>query len=384
MLGGHVRTLGGNVACPALPPRVRLDAGVIEFGSDRFPTFRAFMKGLGVPIEEMPGAGATCLHLPEGKHYHSPDALRAEHGPGLELLRDGLHLCRLAVRRRRFLQAIGRAAPSVVCESAIERYLRDDDFSTWIRALLMYAYSMPYEEVRRLSAAIAIPMLRAFLAPVRWARIPGGTSAYVDRVAQSLRRPPQLDARLRGVRRSAHGPHLIREDGHEELFDVVVIAVPPHRVLSLLLDASDDERAWFGAFEGGHVETLVHTDTALYEHRRLKWFSEFDLFELPSGGHGYNAYLNRLAGLPTDRAPHYSLAFQLDAEIDPAKIVHRQKHDVARYTDEALRTRDDLARRNGARSTWFAGAFLGDGLHEGAIRSAAAIADRLGGRSLPS
>ncbi len=127
----------------------------------------------------------------------------------------------------------------------------------------------------------------------------------------------------------------------------------------------------------------MHTDTALYARRGARAFAEFDLFELPSGGHGYNAYLNRLAGLSDAGPVHYSLAFDLDAEIDPAKVLYRQRHDVARYTERALASRADLLHRNGLRRTYFAGAYLGDGLHEGAVRSALAVAEKLGGRALP-
>jgi predicted NAD/FAD-binding protein len=211
-------------------------------------------------------------------------------------------------------------------------------------------------------------------------------SSYVDRVAASLRGRVALGASLRGVSRggAAGAPpvSVIHDDGHEEPFDAVVLAVPPHRVLSLLRDPSPEERRWFGAFEGGFVETVVHTDTSLYERRGARAFSEFDLFELPGGGHGYNAYLDRLAGLSGAGPTHYFLAFDLDAELDPACILHRQLHDVARYDDRALAEREGLRHHNGARATFFAGAYLHDGLHEGAVRSALAVADRLGGRTL--
>jgi len=64
------------------------------------------------------------------------------------------------------------------------------------------------------------------------------------------------------------------------------------------------------------------------------------------------------------------------------RVVRRDEHDVARYAERALLSREDLQRRNGARHTFFAGAYLGDGLHEGAVRSALSVAEHLGGRTL--
>ena len=93
-------------------------------------------------------------------------------------------------------------------------------------------------------------------------------------------------------------------------------------------------------------------------------------------------YLNRLAGLPPDHPSHYFLAYGLDHEIDPACVVHRQLHHTPFYTVEALRHREEVRETQGERQTFHAGAWLGDGLHEGAVASAVAVSERLGGRRL--
>lgn len=389
VLGGHVRTLGGNVACAALPPGVRLDAGVIEFDRRNFPAFHAWLRALGVEAPDLAGGGTSTLYLADGRHLRTPAELAAEHLPLGEHVVELARLVPLALRWRRFLWNTRRASTEeALAGLPIERFLRDDELSIWLRCLLMYAYSVHYEDVAHLSASIAVPMLRAFLRPNTWTHIPSGVSSYVEAAARSLRGRVELRAQLRGVVREPDAagvlrPAVVHADGSKEPFDALVVAVPPHRVLELLLDASDDERAWFGECEGGPIETVVHTDTGLYARRGARAFAEFDLFELPSGGHGYNAYLNRLAGLSDAGPVHYSLAFDLDAEIDPAKVLHRQRHDVARYTERALLSRAELRQRNGERHTYFAGAYLGDGLHEGAVRSALAVAEKLGGRALP-
>ncbi len=382
-LGGHIRTLGGNVSCEALPPGVHLDAGVIEFDRGNFPAFHAWMKALGVVMSDLEPGGTTSLYLADGRQFHSPAAIGAEHPAVRDRLADLVHLVPLALRRRRFLRAAAQASHDDLAASPVERFLSDDEFSTWVRCLLMYAYSVHYEEVGHLSAAVVVPMLREFLQPTRWTHLPAGVSSYLDRVSAVLRGRIVLGARLACVLREAGGATVVHEDGHRERFEVVVVAVPPHRVLGLLGDASEEERAWFGEYRGGPIQAVVHTDTGPYDRRAIHAPSEFDLFELASGGHGYNAYLNRLAGLGDAYPVHYGLAFDLGSEIDPAKVVHRQVHDVASYSERALAARDDLRRANGRRATYFAGAFLGDGLHEGAIRSALDVAARLGGRSLP-
>ncbi len=379
VLGGHVRTVGGNVSYGVVDPGVPLDAGVIEFDRRTFTRFHGWMDALGVRWADLTHGGSTSLYLADGRHLHAPRAIAIQReGPLAEAL-DAARLVPAILRRRRFFRRVGRMDAGALARASMGEFFGEDDFSTWVRALLMYAYSMPYDEVASLSAAIAVPMLRDMLQDARWTRIPGGVYRYVQAARRALGGRVFVGCPVRAVRRETSGV-VIERDGGRERFDAVVIATPPHRVLGLLADASDEERGWFGDHHGGEITTVLHTDTEMYARRGARGFTEFDLFERQDGGHGYNAYLNRLAGLDDRDPPHHSLAFDMDAEIDPAKVLHRQRHDVARYTGEALATRARLIAGNGQRRTYFAGAFLGDGLHEGAVRSAVAVSERLGGR----
>ena len=380
-LGGHVRTVGGNVPCETLPPGTRLDAGVIEFDRAHFPAFHAWMRALGVAITPLRGAGSSTLFLADGRHLHAPTALAAEHPRLMERLSEATHLIPSLLRLRRFRRET--AGTDALGAGTAERFLSDDDFSVWVRCLLMYAYSMHYDEVRSLSGALAIPMLRAFIHSNEWTHIPGGVSTYVDAVARQLRAQIHVHTRVAAIHRTDGGVRIGLTDTSNTCFDAVILAVPPHRVLPLLADADEAERSWFSAHTGGTVQTVLHTDNGMYTRRGIHAPSEFDLFALPGGGHGYNAYLNRLAGLPDPGAVSYYLGFDLDAEIDPAAVIHRQDHDVAAYTDLAMRSRSDIVAHNGRRNTWHVGAWLVDGLHEGAVRSALAVSERLGGRPLP-
>lgn len=381
MLGGHIRTAGGNTPCPGLPAGVRLDAGVIEFDRVDFPAFHAWMAALGVTVRDLPLSGSTNLFLADGRHFHSPGALTEEHAGLFERLEGAAQLVPLMLRFRRFQRQT--ATVDARSRGEVDRFLSDDDFSVWVRCLLMYAYSLHYDEVHQLSAALAVPMLRAFLEPNAWTHIPGGVSTYVDAVVRTLRGEVHVDARILGIRRDEHGVTLRHEGGAEARFDHVVLAVPPHRVLPLLSDADATERAWFGAHTGHVVETVLHTDDGPYRRRGVHAPTEFDLFELQSGGYGYNAYLNRIADMPDPGPVAYGLAFDMGSEIHPATVLHRQTHDVGLYSDPALAYREAVIAGNGRRRTSFVGAWLGDGLHEGAVQSAISVADRLGGRSLP-
>jgi uncharacterized protein len=113
----------------------------------------------------------------------------------------------------------------------------------------------------------------------------------------------------------------------------------------------------------------------MYDRYGIKEFSEFDFFQ-PDRNWGYNAYLNHLCGIAS--SVKYSLAFHLEGWIAKDKILQVLEHHTPLYTVESFRYRDEVVSTNGEQNTYHAGAYLGDGLHEGAIASAMKVAQLIG------
>ena len=322
-------------------------------------------------------AGDTALHRQGAAPLYSPGPLRQL--PAAARAGTTLRLARAGLQRRRFM-ARADVPDSALRGRALGEFLGPPPFGTWLRLLVTYAYSIPSAEVPGLSAALCVPMLRAFAKANTWTAVEGGTYAYVERLLAGLRGAVHTNAVVQSIRREGTGVRLL-VGGQPLPFDAVVMATPPDQVLRLLADADEAERRRFGAWRANHVTTLVHADDGPYRRRGVAVRTEFDLFERPEGG-GYNAWLNGLAGLPPGHAVDYGLALGLDAEIDPARVLLRQPHHTAAFTVEALAHREEVRASNGQRHTWHVGAWLGDGLHEGAARSALAVATALGGRGL--
>ncbi len=380
VVGGNIRTLGGNVGCSSLPSGVRLDAGVVEFDRRHFKKFHALMRALDVAVEHVPVT--TGLFLADGSSWHAPDRLEYEFPGRFERFLQKLRHVPLLLPRRKFLARIESASAQRIRHAKIDDFLDDDVFGKWIRMLLMYAYSIPYERAGEIGAVLAIPMLDRFLVSSDWTRVVGGVWTYVERILSGLRASVVTAADVEAVVRADDGV-TVAVAGHGPVrFDAVVLAVTPDQVLPLLADASDDERCWFRSWRANRARTVVHCDTGLYQRRGIRYYCEFDLFETARGAHSYNAYLNRLCGIPSDSTTHYSLAFGLEDEIDPDRVIHEQDHVTPLYNVEALAWRDEVLAANGGNRIWYAGAWLGDGLQEGAVASAERVAVALGGRAI--
>ncbi len=379
VLGGNIRTLGRNVACAGPAADLTLDAGVVEFSRENFPRFHALMAELDVELHDV--AGTTGLHVDGHPPLASPGRALAAGLGWRARLANRWRLWPVARGYRRFFARTREVPLAELYERPLDAFLDDGPFAEWSRLLMLYAFSIPQQHLGRLPAALAVPALRTFLQPHQWTAIGAGVYTWIERVLERRSSPRRgaddpltvhTSARIRAVRRTSPGIEIeieIEEQSERLRFDKVVIATTPEHVLLLLADATPDERRRFEAWEGSEACTLVHTDTGLYRRRGIRYFAEFDLFHTAAGRRGYNAYLNRLCAVPESAGADYSLSYGIDEEIDPALVVHRQPHRTPLYTVEAMRTREEIKATNGQRDTVFAGAWLGDGLHEGAIRS---------------
>ncbi|MFZ2648821.1 MAG: FAD-dependent oxidoreductase [Burkholderiaceae bacterium] len=379
-LGGHVRTLGGNVRCDAIPPEVLLDAGVIEFDEHHFPRVARLLDEL--ELERRPAPGTTALFLADGRRFRSRENIALGSDSWFERLAATARALRVAPQKWRFERRTQAVSTAELYLHAIGDYLQFGTYATWLRMLLMYAYSIPYAQTEAIPAALAVPVLRAFTGTTNWTAIVGGTYEYLRRITEATEARYMLDTQIEAVSRAAGGVEIRLQSTETLRFDAVVFATPPDALLKLLADPTPAETQRFAGWRANRIHTVIHTDASLYARRGAGYFSEFDLFETSDGGAGYNAYLNRLAGLGPHHPVHYFLAYGLDHEIDPNCIVHEQAHHTPLYTVEALRHRDEVIETQGERHTFHAGAWLGDGLHEGAVTSAVQVSQRLGGRLL--
>ena len=231
--------------------------------------------------------------------------------------------------------------------------------------------SEPEELIDDFPAELAIPMLRDYLA-VNWVRVKGGVYSYIEKILERFKGEVLLNVEIDRISRSSDAVRIVRSTGEIQEFDKVVFATPPDQVMALLADPTDAETKRFSAWKANHATTLVHRDISMYARHGITQPSEFDFFQKADSRWGYNGCLNQLCGISSPQ--HNFLSFQLEELITPDRIIHRQEHHTPLYTTESFRYRDEVVATNGENNTYHAGAYLGDGLHEGAIASAFRVA----------
>jgi uncharacterized protein len=377
MLGGHIRTLNQNVSPNQSSCDLVLENGVLEFPTS-FHNFMDLMGELNVQLEYVNIGSA--LFLKNGKRYLSKVAIDRNFTSIqrlLEYARINLFYLRSAslLIAAKFWKAIDFHDRSLA-DRFKQPYLRN----IWLKLFAMYSYSIPFTQIDNCPAELVIPTLRDDVF-VDWVRIKGGVYSYIQKILDRFRGKILLGVEVAVIRRSTVGVTIELTDGKALEFDRVVFATPPDRVLKLLADPHPDEIARFKAWQGNYVQTLLHTDACMYAPYHVQKGSEFDFFQTDAqhGYWGYNARLNQLCSI--DSSIQYSLSFNLESLIDPDRILHIQQHQTPLYTVEAFRHRQEIIATNGDYHTYHVGAYLSDGLHEGAVTSAMRVAALIADRS---
>jgi predicted NAD/FAD-binding protein len=394
-LGGHICTLNQNIF-PSTNCPESLEAGVLEFPVE-FTNFLRLMEELKVTLEPVEvGSG---LFFQDGRHFLS-QTLIGQNFHGVKKWREILHIDSLYARSVGLWLKAQRTSMNRLHGQSMGDYLAPESTqATWLKLLTMYSYSMAYETIDAFPADLAIPALRRYVFS-HWVRIKGGVYSYIQKILDQFSGQVSLNTKILTIHRSNQSVHIKGmvipadqelvfgdkpifqqhfkqpfEQYFEQEFDRVIFATPPDQVLRLLADPSPEEVRRFSAWQANYVTTTLHHDQHLYQPYNLHHGSEFDFFQTPSGW-GYNAYLNQLCGLPAE--PAYYLAFNLNNQIEADKIIHGQPHHTPFYTLEAFRYVDEVRATNGENHTYHVGAYLGDGLHEGAVTSAMQVARAIG------
>ena len=371
MLGGHIRTINRNVEVDSLDSGIVLEGGVVEFSS-RFTNFIELMDELGVELESM--EIGTAILKRDGKRYLSRSMIAWNTGglsALLEILKLGaVYISATWVWLRTFINR-----SSHFHDQSFSEYVKEEHVhNTWMKLLVMYCYSIPYRSISKLPAELAISALQAYMW-ADWMRIKGGVYSYIEKIESLLNGEVVLNAEIKTVTRSDEGIDITLQEEQTEHFDKIVFAVPPDQVLKLLSDPSEKENCYFDRWQENMATTVVHMDPLTYQQFEITQPSQFDFIQTDSGW-GYNACLNQICGL-SDKI-RYHLAYNIESLSDPENIVCKVLHHTPLYTVEDLHWRDGVLASNGENNTYHAGAYLYDGLHEGAVISGKHVAELIG------
>lgn len=378
-LGGHARTvLAGKRGDQPV------DTGFIVFNHATYPNLTRLFDRLGVPVAKS-----------EMSFGASIDGGRIEYGlAGFDAIfaqRSNLANPRFLGMMRDILRFNARAGattrdPGETIAGMIERL----KLGAWFRDYYLLPFSgaiwsTPAEKILDFPADAMIRFfenhaLLNYSGQHQWYTVQGGSIQYVTRLEATLRERGadiRLKAPVAAVRRRPGAVEVRARGGDWEAFDEVVFASHSDQTLAMLSDATPDERAALSAIRYQPNAAVLHADSSLMPKRRVVW-SSWNYTEAKGQARdriGLTYWMNSLQPIPKDDPLFVTLnstrAIREELVYDEVTFAH-PVYDLA-----ALRAQQALRAMNGARGTWFCGAWMRNGFHEDGLASAVEVAEAM-------
>ena len=386
-VGGHSHTqtveAGGR--------EISVDTGFIVYNERTYPGFSRLLHTLGVESQESSMSFSVRVEA-SGLEYNgtSLDALFAQRrnlvSPSfLGMVRDILRFNREAPR---LIEAGGE-------EIALGDYLARGRYG---RAFVDH-YLVPMGAAiwsTDPASMLAFParffvrffhnhgMLTVDERPV-WRTVRGGSARYVEKLTAPFRHRIRLETPVEWVRRLP-GCVMVKARGHEPAaYDAVFLACHSDQSLRLLADPDPAERQVLAAIPYQRNEAVLHTDTRLMPRKRKAWAAwNYHVLESNPGSHAWGLTpvfepialtynMNILQRLEAD--PPLLVTLNRTGAIDPARILKRIEYHHPLFTPASVAAQERVPQINGARRTWFCGAWCANGFHEDGLQSAMRAVD---------
>ncbi len=384
--GGHSNTV--EVAMDG--QRLAIDTGFIVFNERTYPGFTALLKELAVPFQPSDMSFSfRCGHT--GLEYRGDNDFDALFAQRRNLLRPSFYrMLRDILRFNRLGDALVAADPGLsLGDFLAARSFRGAMVDDYLLPMAGAIWSAEPDRILAFPASRFGTFFRNHgLLQVdgrpQWLTVTGGSREYVRALLRPLRDRLLLDTPVEWVERHADRVVVKARGRPAADYDQVVMACHSDQALALLKDPGDAEREVLGAIRYQDNEAILHTDPRLLPRRRRAWASWNYHRDLRTASSRVSVTYNltRLQGLPTRR--QFLVTLNDDGGIDPRTILHRQTYSHPVFDAASLRAQERHAEINGARRTWYCGAYWGYGFHEDGVQSAITVCNALEQRLAPA
>jgi predicted NAD/FAD-binding protein len=360
-----------------------VDTGFIVFNDVTYPNFIALLDELGVESQAS-DMGFSVRNERNGLEY-SGSSINALFAQRSNLLKPSFY--RMLTDILRF----NREAPAQLddpgCRLSLGEYLELNGYSDgfihhYIIPMGAAIWSATPGGMRGVPARFFIRFFQNHgLLSVNdrptWRVIKGGSRSYVEKLVAGHRDRIRLNAPVEWVRRNPETIVVKPKDAPLEHFDRVFFACHSDQALQLLADPTPQEREVLGAIRYQNNEAVLHTDETLMPRRRLAWAAwNYHIPQGPLDPEGKAALtynMNILQGL--DAPVQFCVTLNHTQSIDPGKIIQTINYSHPVFTERAVAAQKRHREINGARRTYFCGAYWRYGFHEDGVVSAMTALD---------
>ncbi len=387
--GGHTNTVDITLPTPQGPVTHGIDTGFLVYNERTYPNLIALFAQLGVATAkadmsfsvQVPGATATGALEWSGNNLSSVFAQRSNlvNPKFLKML---WHMLRFNKLCTAIAQAGDEATLAQPLGAFIAEHRFSPEFCNWyLLPMLGCIWSCPTDQMLQFPVSTMIRFchnhgLMQVTNRPQWYTVAGGARHYVERIVAEIG-DKRLNTPVQLIARDVHGVRIITQD-RAERFDKVVIATHAPQALTMLTDASADERAILGAMRTQANRAVLHTDASVLPKNRSTWaawnYVRGDQAQ-ELGRVCLHYLINKLQPIPFEQPVLVSL--NPSGPIARSTIMGEFDYAHPVFDTAALLAQKRLPELQGVNHTYFCGAWTGYGFHEDGLKSGLAVAREL-------
>jgi predicted NAD/FAD-binding protein len=370
-IGGHTHTVQVEHA----GQHYAIDTGFIVFNEWTYPNFIALLDELGVGWQDS-DMGFSVQHEQTGLEYCG-SSLNGLFAQRANLFKPSFH--RMIREILRFNRHAKQLLDSSTPDMSLEDYLAKNEYSRefidyFIIPMGAAIWSAKPSVMGKMPARFFIRffdnhgMLSVNERPV-WRVIKGGSNSYVAKLVAGHRERIRLNAPVESVRRDGRYVEIKVRGQQAENFDHAFIACHGDQALAMLADPTLQEQQVLGQFGFQSNDTVLHTDESVMPRRRRAWAAWN--YHIPKRSQERVALTYNMNILQGIRAPaQFCVSLNHTEAIRPDKIIQRFQYRHPVFTSAAVAAQQRQADINGAKGTYFCGAYWRNGFHEDGVVSA--------------
>ncbi|GJL93599.1 MAG: NAD/FAD-binding protein [Hyphococcus sp.] len=376
-VGGHSNTVDVDLPGGTVP----VDTGFIVFNEPSYPNFTALLDHIGVAHEN--SCMSFGVSIDDGEVEYSGQTLSSVFARRTNAASPSFWKMLSDIPRfHRDARSVLRAG---FCEQAslgdfVEQMKYGRRFCEhFLKPMAAAIWSTPQMKVFDYPALAFLQffenhgLLQVLNLP-EWRTVSGGSRSYVNEIMSAFNGAVRLSSGASKIERSNGKVVVTDVNGNADQFDHVIIASHADAALSMLGDASRQERSILEAFTYQNNHAVLHLDESEMPQRRRAWSSWNYVGSENAGAVTY--WMNRLQNLPCDENVFVTL--NPAREISAEKIVAEFNYDHPMFNAATEIAQKDIWRIQGRGGVWYAGAHLGHGFHEDGLQSGLAVAEAIG------
>ncbi|WP_417668879.1 NAD(P)/FAD-dependent oxidoreductase [Roseibium sp.] len=379
--GGHSATV--DIDYDGTP--ISVDTGFIVYNELNYPNFTALLDHLDVETEASDMSFALSSHGGRqewsGQNLNTIFARRRNlvSPRFLKMLRDILRFNKECAIDNAAGRLAGLSLGEYLEQGRFSKVFRDD----YLLPMGAAIWSTPLKEVENYPAENFVSFfenhrLINFDRPT-WRTVSGGSRTYVEKLLQPLKGSIRYGAMVTDVRREAGRVTVSDCTGFSDQFDHVILAGHTDQNLSMLGDASHEEREILSGIRYRPNNVYLHRDESLMPKRRSVWSSWNYLSSADPRSERevtVSYWMNRLQNIDQDKP----LFVTLNPPAPPREDLTFAHfvYDHPQFDAGAIASQKALPTIQGRNNTWFCGAWAGHGFHEDGLTAGLSVARSLG------